>query len=215
MKKTLMTLGAVLAAFGLLTGSAVAHGGHHGQHGKGRAQIWRAQLVPTPVAAPSAAAKASGATGETGETGATGPAGKAQFVQNKRRYNFMAHVRGVTPGAVYTVAIYQDTDGQGCSSTSNTPLSPPVIDPVTATPSGHLHVFAKGKTSEFSLDKAKSYYVKVTDAGGASVVCGALVRKTRGHGCHGKHGANGEAGGGEKAKGRGHGEGHGEGHGHR
>src|SRR5689334_15563967 len=134
MKKTLMILSAVLVVIGVSAANSVAH---NGNHGSSRAQIYRAQRLPVsstpgPSLAVTVGTGATGATGSTASPGATGPVGRAQLVQNETRYNFGAHVTGLTAGGVYPVAIYLDVDGQGCASTSNTPLSPPAIPSMTA-----------------------------------------------------------------------------------
>lgn len=205
MKKTLTLISAMLVVAGVMATTSLAHDSNKkGNHGSSRAQIFRATLAPVVEVVPTATT--AGATGETGPTGATptGPHGKAQWVQNKKRYNGYVKVRNLTPATTYTAAIYLNADGQGCSSTTNTALVPPVIKPIVTDAAGNGRANTHGKLSTFALDKTKSYYVRVNDAAGTAVLCGELKlkakkpKKAKHH--HGKGGDKSQGKG--KAKGK-------------
>jgi hypothetical protein len=199
MKKTLTLISAMLVVAGVMATQSVAHDStSKGNHGASRAQIFRAKLAPVVPVVPTVAT--AGATGETGATGGTGtttsvPSGRAQWVQNKKRYNGYVKVRSLAPATAYTAGIYLNADGQGCGSTTNALLNPPVLKTITTNASGNGSTHAHGKLSAFALDKTTAYYVRVNDATGSAVLCGDLVLKTK------------------KAKSHGHGKGHGKGHG--
>jgi hypothetical protein len=210
MKKTLTLISAMLVVAGVMASQSLAHDSK-GNHGSSRAQIFRATLAPVVNVDPSITASGStgetGATGSTGTTGSTGPAtsvpsGRAQWVQNKKRYNGYVKVRGLTPATTYTAGIYLNADGQGCASSSNTAATgTPGLKTITTDANGKGSTHAHGKRSAFALDTTKTYYVRVNDATGAAVLCGDLVYKTKkpkkakkhhGHGhektdSHGKH----------------------------
>jgi hypothetical protein len=215
MKKTLTLISAMLVVAGVMATQSLAHD-NKGNHGSSRAQIFRATLAPVAVVNPTLAT--AGSTGETGGTGATGgtggtgsttatPSGRAQWVQNKRRFNGYVKVRHLTPATSYTAGIYLNADGQGCASTSNTLVGPPSIKPITTDASGNGGTHAHGKLSAFALDKTKAYYVRVNNAAGAPVLCGDLVlkvKKAKHHSAdkkhHGNHGKSDDSSHG-KAKG--------------
>jgi hypothetical protein len=112
--------------------------------------------------------------------------GVANARQNKKFLKVKVGLRGLTPGAAYTVGLYQDADGLGCASTANALLTPPGTAAVTATDGGYGRAKLHIKRSIFQLDLTKTYYVQVSDAAGASVSCGAFIKpKQHGHG-HGK-----------------------------
>jgi hypothetical protein len=184
MKKTLTLISAMLLVAGVMATQSGAHDSHQkGNHGSSRAQIFRATLAPVgPVPAPTIATY--GATGETGATGGSGtttsvPSGRAQWVQNKKRYNGYVKVRGLAPATTYTAAIYLNADGQGCASSTNTALTLPLLKPITTNASGNGTTHTHGKTSAVKLDKTKAYYVRVNDATGAAVLCGDLKLKQK------------------------------------
>jgi hypothetical protein len=183
MKKTLTLISAMLVVAGVMATTSLAHDSNKkGNHGSSRAQIFRATLAPVVPATPTATtAGATGATGATGGTGSTStvPSGKAQWVQNKKRYNGYVKVRNLTPATTYTAAIYLNADGQGCASSSNTALNPPVIKSFTTNSTGKGGTHAHGKLNSVKLDSAKTYYVRVNDAAGNAVLCGDLKLKTK------------------------------------
>jgi hypothetical protein len=219
MKKTLTLISAMLLVAGVMATQSGAHDSNKGTHGSSRAQIFRATLAPVAVVNPTAAT--AGATGVTGPTGSTPPttsvpSGRAQWVQNKKRYNGYVKVRGLKPATAYTAGIYLNADGLGCASTTNTVLDPPALKTITTNSKGNGSTHKHGKTVAFKLDKTKSYYVRVNDATGAAVLCGELKLKQKkakkhshgdhgksdddSHGkSHGKHGSNDDNNG--KAKG--------------
>jgi hypothetical protein len=183
MKKTLTLIGAMLVIAGVMATTSLAHSNtSKGNHGSSRAQIFRATLAPVVTANPTLAT--AGATGGTGATGATGPtttvaSGRAQWVQNKKRYNGYVKVRNLTPATTYTAAIYLNADGQGCASTTNAALDPPAIKSFTTDANGKASRNVHGKLSSFKIDKTKSYYVRVNDAAGTAVLCGELKLKAK------------------------------------
>lgn len=180
MKKTLTLISAMLVVAGVMATTSLAHDSNKkGNHGSSRAQIFRATLAPVVEVVPTVTT--AGATGETGPTGATptGPHGKAQWVQNKKRFNGYVKVRNLTPATTYTAAIYLNADEQGCASTTNTALLPAVIKPFTTDAAGNGKRNAHGALSTFKLDSTKSYYVSVSDAAGTAVLCGELKYKAK------------------------------------
>jgi hypothetical protein len=201
MKKTLTLISAMLVVAGVMATQSLAHDSNKGNHGSSRAQIFRATLAPVPPIVPTAAV--AGSTGETGATGSTttGPSGRAQWVQNKKRFNGYVKVRNLTPATVYTAGIYANTDGQGCASTTNTVVGPPAIKSITTNATGNGSTHAHGKLSAFKLDTTKTYYVRVNDATGAAVLCGELKLKTKKAKKHTSHGKSDSSHGKGKAKG--------------
>ena len=202
MKKTLTLISAMLVVAGVMATTSLAHDSNKkGNHGSSRAQIFRATLAPVVPVVPTAAV--AGATGETGAT-STVPSGKAQWVQNKKRFNGYVKVRNLMPATTYTAAIYLNADGEGCASATNTALLPAVIKPFTTDSTGKGDTHAHGKLSSVKLDGAESYYVRVNDAADAGVLCGDLKLKTKkpkkakkGHGksdeSHGKSKSKGKS----------------------
>ena len=199
MKKTLTLISAMLVVAGVMATTSLAHDSNKkGNHGSS-AQIFRAALAPVVPIVPTAAV--AGVTGETGAT-STVPSGKAQWVQNKKRFNGYVKVRNLTPATTYTAAVFLDADGQGCASTTNTALLPAVIKPFTTDANGNGKRNAHGALSTFKLDSTKSYYVSVSDAAGAVVLCGELKAKKSKKAKH-THGKGGDKSQGKgKAKGK-------------
>lgn len=205
-KAMLPVIASIVVVAGVLAGPAFAHGGHHGKQGHQRwgkqafgyqyghrwhrgGKVWLADLTP------------GGATGETGATanvahhsgtrseatGPTGdsttPAGKFIYAQRGWKYLWGLKVKNLTPSTAYSVAIYTNADGKGCASTTNAALTPSA--PFTTNADGWALTGGIGTRKEFGgLSKKTAYYVKVTDASGAAVICGTLDRKT--HRAHGK-----------------------------
>ena len=206
MKKTLTLISAMLVVAGVMATTSLAHDSNKkGNHGSSRAQIFRATLAPVvPVVPTAAVAGATGATGATGGTGATStvPSGKAQWVQNKKRFNGYVKVRNLMPATTYTAAIYMNADGQGCASTTNTALTPAVIKSFTTDAAGNGKRNAHGALSTFKLDSTKSYYVSVSDAAGAVVLCGELKAKKSKKAKHNHGKGGGKSQGKGKAKGK-------------
>ena len=197
MKKTLTLISAMLVVAGVMATTSLAHDSNKkGNHGSSRAQIFRATLAPVVPVVPTAAV--AGVTGETGAT-STVPSGKAQWVQNKKRFNGYVKVRNLMPATTYTAAVYLDADGQGCASATNTALTPAVIKPFTTDASGNGKRSAHGALSTFGLDKTKAYYVSVSDAAGAAVLCGELKLKAK----KSKKAEHNHGKGGEKSQGKG------------
>lgn len=203
MKKTLTLISAMLVVVGVMATTSLAHDSNKkGNHGSSRAQIFRATLAPVVEVVPTATA--AGATGETGATGGTGatstvPSGKAQWVQNKKRFNGYVKVRNLTPATTYTAAIYLNADGQGCASTTNAALLPAVIKSFTTDAAGNGKRNAHGALSTFKLDSTKSYYVSVSDAAGTAVLCGELKYKAK----KSKKAKKNHGKGGDKSQGKG------------
>ncbi len=192
MKKLMTIAGAVCLMLAVVASTAVAHG----SHGKSRAQIWRATLAP--VTAPVPMSADAGATGSTGEV-ASPTSGRAQVVENKRRYNGWVFVRGLTPSTSYTVSVFENADGTGCASTTNTAVSTTAFKPLVTSDAGKGAIKFHGKSADLPLDSTKSYYVSVLDASGNGV-CGDLKTKSKKHQGKGKsHGSHGKSEG--KAKG--------------
>ncbi len=193
MKKALTIVGSLALIIGVFSAQAFAHGGarghgQHGWHGKKHAQVYRGVLLP-----PTGATGATGATSRTvkprvsrhagkhrsrhGQRAwASGPIGGAQWVQNSTRFSFKVGVKNLAPSTTYNVAIYGETDGQGCASTTNTALSAPTVPPLTTDTRGKGKTKVSGAVADASLDKATKYYVKVADSSGATVLCGKLYR---------------------------------------
>lgn len=207
-KATLPVIASIVVLAAVLAGPAFAHGGHHGKrHGDQRmgkqafgyqyghrwhrgGKVWLADLTPGGATGETGAtaniAHHSGTRSETtGPTGdqTTGPAGKFIYAQRGWRYLWGLKVRGLAASTAYSVAIYTNTDGQGCASTTNTALTPSA--PFTTNADGWALTGGIGTRKEFGgLSKKTAYYVKVTDANGAAVICGTLDRKT--HRAHGR-----------------------------
>ena len=197
MKKTLTLISAMLVVAGAMATTSLAHDSNKkGNHGSSRAQIFRATLAPVVPVVPTATI--AGATGETGAT-STVPSGKAQWVQNKKRFNGYVKVRNLTPATTYTAAIYLNADGQGCASTTNTALTPAVIKSFTTDAAGNGKRNAHGALSTFGLDKTKTYYVSVSDAAGTAVLCGELKYKAK----KSKKAKKNNGKGGDKSQGKG------------
>lgn len=196
MKKTLTLIASIVVIAAVMAAPSFANNSKkNGNHGSSRAQIFRATLAPvTPPVTPTLAT-----AGASGETGATGPSGRAQWTQNKKRYNGYVKVRNLTPAATYTASIYLDVDGTGCASATNAALNPPVIKPILTDAAGNGKVNTHGKLSTFTLDKTADYYVRVNDAAGAAVLCGDLKYKAK----KSKKAKKNHGKGGEKSHGKG------------
>lgn len=194
MKKALTLVFSIAVVCSVFAAQSFAHGGHwhghHGHHGKKHAQVFRGTLAP--VTGATGATGATGSTSRTWKSGKswhrhgkrsrhrarmTGPIGIAQWTQNSQKFKFVAAVKGLGASSSYTVAIYADADGQGCASTSNTPLGAPAIPALATNSRGYGWVKARGSRSDVSLDPAGDYYVKVTDSAGAAVLCGDIKLK--------------------------------------
>jgi hypothetical protein len=203
MKKLITALCATMVVCSVVAAGAIAHSSSHKGYWNGPWHGWThgnayvAVLTPTTVG-PTGSTGATGSTGETsatGATGATGVSGVANARQNKRHFKLKVGLGGLTPSATYTIGLYQDADGLGCASTSNTLLTPPGAATVVATDGGYARAKLHVKRSVFQLDLTKTYYVQVNDAAGASVACGELVKPKKANHGHGK----------EKSEGHGHG----------
>jgi hypothetical protein len=176
MKKSLVLISSLLVVIGVFTSSSWAHGGGHGHHGKrghhGHAQIFSAKLTP-PTAPTAAVARyhRGGSTGSTGATEATGPVGKVLYAQNKTKYAVGVRVYKLSPATKYDVAIY--------ATATDAVLNPPTIGSITTDANGNGKAGTRGLlgTDFAGLDKKTAYYVKVTDAAGATVLRGDLTRK--------------------------------------
>ncbi|MBJ7354375.1 MAG: hypothetical protein JHC98_06080 [Thermoleophilaceae bacterium] len=207
MKKTLTLISAMLVVAGVMATQSLAQDNNKGNHGSSRAQIFRATLAPVvsvqPTATVAGSTDATGATGETGSTSAT-PSGRAQWVQNKKRFNGYVKVRNLTPATVYTAGIYENADELGCASATNTLVGPPSIKSITTDAAGKGSTHAHGRLSAFKLDATKSYYVRVNDATGAAVLCGDLKLKTKKAKKNKSHGKSDKSHGKSDGKAKGH-----------
>ncbi|MFT4048349.1 MAG: hypothetical protein QM648_00750 [Solirubrobacterales bacterium] len=206
MKKALTALCSIAVIIGVFSASAFGHGshggrGHHGWHGKKKhALVFSASLSPVTSATGATTSKKAkrarhGVRGHSSRT--SGPRGVAAWTQTSSKYRLGVVVKGLAASTDYKVAVYVNSDGQGCASTTNGALAGLGTGTLTTNSRGYGFASAKGAVSEASLSPDGSYYVSVTDASGSAVVCGKLKLRS-GHrhrgGCGSGHGPTGATG---------------------
>jgi hypothetical protein len=117
--------------------------------------------------------------------------GKAHLVDNRKRDKLSVHVRRLAPRTTYTFALYSVPKGQprceqGASGGTQETAFPPKSKRTNAR--GHLN--AKQRSKTFKVDRAKRYFVLVSE-GAQPVACAKLKAKKKAKpGCkksHGKH----------------------------
>ena len=126
--------------------------------------------------------------------------GKAQLVDNRKRDKLSVHLRHLAPKTEYTFALYSVPKGTPrCRADAPGGTQETAFAPKTKRTNKHGNLNAKQKSKTFKADRAKRYFVLVSD-GADPVACAKLDRKG-----HKKHGHKKRA----QGKGKDHGKGKG------
>jgi hypothetical protein len=138
--------------------------------------------------------------------------GKAHLVDNRKRDKLSVHLRRLAPRTAYTFALYSVAKGEPrCEEGASGGTQETAFPPKTKSTNARGHLNAKQRSKTFKVDRARRYFVLVSQ-GAAPVACAKLKGKKkgkprcrRGHGEKGKgHGkARREARGKARSKARG------------
>jgi len=175
MKKLTVMICIVVLSHAVVAGPSIAKGPGSGEsHGKGKskgyaAKQWRGTIKPT---LPGGTVK-----------------GNVKADQNKKFTQLKVHLRGLTPGATYTITLNEaactttaptgatgSTDATGPTGGNDTTA---VSKTVVANESGNANKKAKVKRSTLTLLTSGEYSVQVADAAGTVVGCGDLSPKKK------------------------------------
>jgi hypothetical protein len=112
--------------------------------------------------------------------------GKAQLVDNRKRDKLSVHLRHLAPKTEYTFALYSVLKGTPrCRADAPGGTQETDFPPKTKATNKRGNLNAKQKSKTFKADRAKRYFVLVSD-GADPVACAKLDRK--GHKRHGHKG---------------------------
>ena len=109
--------------------------------------------------------------------------GKAQLVDNRKRDKLSVHLRRLAPKTVYTFALYSVAKGQPrCEEGASGGTQETAFAPKSKQTNKRGHLNAKQRSKTFKADKARRYFVLVSD-GAQPVACAKLNGKTAKRGC--------------------------------
>jgi len=119
--------------------------------------------------------------------------GKAQLVDNRKRDKLSVHVRRLAPRRAYTFALYSVAKGQPrCDEGASGGTQETAFPPKTKTTNKRGHLNAKQRSKTFKVNRARRYFVLVSD-GAQPVACAKLKGKKKAKpGCKGGRGHHGK-----------------------
>jgi hypothetical protein len=125
--------------------------------------------------------------------------GKAQLVDNRKRDKLSVHVRRLAPRTPYTFALYSVAKGQPrCEEGASGGTQETAFPPKTKTTNARGHLNAKQRSKTFEVDRARRYFVLVSD-GAQPVACAKLKKKGK-PGCRSGRGDHGRPKGDKRAR---------------
>ena len=109
--------------------------------------------------------------------------GKAQLVDNRKRDKLSVHLRRLAPKTVYTFALYSVAKGQArCEEGASGGTQETAFAPKSKKTNKRGNLNAKQRSKTFKVDKARRYFVLVSD-GAQPVACAKLNGKKAKRGC--------------------------------
>ena len=119
--------------------------------------------------------------------------GKAQLVDNRKRDKLSVHLRRLAPKTVYTFALYSVAKGQPrCEEGASGGTQETAFAPQSKKTNKRGNLNAKQRSKTFKVDKARRYFVLVSD-GAQPVACAKLNGKKAKRGCKPHQEASGQA----------------------
>jgi hypothetical protein len=159
---------AVLLALSLLAPAAASAKKHHPHHKAHKTTVLKGSF------------KAVGADGAYTNR----KFGKAQLVDNRKRDKLSVHLRHLAPKTDYTFGLYSVPKGTPrCREGASGGTQETAFPPKTKRTNKHGNLNAKQKSKTFKADRAKRYFVLVSD-GDQVVACAKLDGKRHKH--HGR-----------------------------
>ena len=109
--------------------------------------------------------------------------GKAQLVDNRKRDKLSVHLRRLAPQTIYTFALYSVAKGQPrCEEGASGGTQETAFAPKAKKTNKRGNLNAKQRSKTFKADKARRYFVLVSD-GAQPVACAKLNGKKAKRGC--------------------------------
>jgi hypothetical protein len=109
--------------------------------------------------------------------------GKAQLVDNRKRDRLRVHLRRLAPRTTYTFALHSVAKGQPrCEEGASGGTRETAFAPKAKRTNKRGHLNAKQRSKTFKADRAKRYFVLVSD-GTQPVACAKLKGKKAKRGC--------------------------------
>ena len=119
--------------------------------------------------------------------------GKAQLVDNRKRDKLSVHLRRLAPKTTYTFALYSVAKGEPrCEEGASGGTQETAFAPKSKKTNKRGNLNAKQRSKTFKADKARRYFVLVSD-GAQPVACAKLKGKKAKRGCKPTHEASGQA----------------------
>ena len=109
--------------------------------------------------------------------------GKAQLVDNRKRDKLSVHLRRLAPKTIYTFALYSVAKGEPrCEEGASGGTQETAFAPKSKKTNKRGNLNAKQRSKTFKVDKARRYFVLVSD-GAQPVACAKLKGKKAKRGC--------------------------------